>query len=79
MLIFACGTRGDMEPMCCLASEMSRRGHVVAVATEARLAPVVAARAVDHVALAGDMTGSFFDSACLEARARRLRGGPKGF
>lgn len=60
ILIYASGTRGDVQPYCLLAREFMSMGYTVKVCTEQRMEKVVREFDVDYAPLAGDPAGLIF-------------------
>ncbi|KYQ88481.1 putative glycosyltransferase [Tieghemostelium lacteum] len=57
IVIFALGTRGDVQPPCVLGCELKRRGHQVRVCTESRLKYVVDQYQLEYWEIKGDGAG----------------------
>lgn len=67
IVLVSIGTRGDVQPYCLLGKLLAARGHLVVVATEARLQPLVASFGLAFACIEGDYGGLALEPAVQRA------------
>ena len=67
IVVFAIGSRGDVQPSILLGLRLQARGHMVHMATEHRLRPLVEEFGLPWRCIEGDRVGVLFEDAAQEA------------